>query len=492
MSVDVAAFLDGIRSLRLLDDSRLAELQNRPESHTSDLDGLANYAQNRGWLTAFQIYTLREGRGSQLAVGNYRLVDQISETDSGWNYLALHPALPNPVAVRLVRHEWLAPADEPVNYLFRAQSACLANSLHLANVLDAGVHEGRTFVVQEYVDGCDLFHLVNEMGAMPVGLACEYTRQGAVALQAAHEKSIAHGHLTPYTALLSPVKRVPDAASGYVSVRPRPGATIKLTDCGLAARRPSLQDMTYGQTDLMGPVGFAPPERLTSGVPDMAGDLYGLGATLYFLLAGRAPHDGTSPVDILLSLQQNSPVPIESLRNDVPPAVADLIGRLLSRDPAARPSAAEAASHLKPYSEPSAIPDPTPPSSGSAIPVASETFTHANLPMADTVMPGEGISAPTIEPMPEIHPLEDHHDEGFGHGGMSSGPSTSRPKAKPKKSLTWVFVGLALHGSAVLLIVAYVAGWFNSTPAPETKAETKSEKKEIRKDPPKKKKNPDR
>src|SRR5204863_5220684 len=113
--------------------------------------------------------------------------------------------------------------------------------------------------------------------------------------KAAHDQGVVHGDVSPHTLVLAPVKRLGEA-NGDVSIRPRPGATVKLTELGLAPRRPAVGEMTYGQSDRMGPVAFLPPERLTSGERTPAGDLYGLGATLYYLLTTRPPPPGSSPL----------------------------------------------------------------------------------------------------------------------------------------------------------------------------------------------------
>ena len=124
-----------------------------------------------------------------------------------------------------------------------------------------------------------------------------------------------------------------------MSIRPRPGATVKLVELGLSPRRPPVGELTFGQSDRLGPVAFLPPERLTSGERTPAGDLYGLGATLYFLLTTRPPHAGSSPLEQMLNLQQAEPTPLETLKPDVGPAGGDLVRQLLSRDPALRPNA---------------------------------------------------------------------------------------------------------------------------------------------------------
>lgn len=505
-------FLDGLLSSRLLDETRIDELRSRPEATWGDVSSLSNYAQERGWLTAYQARELQEGRGDQLTVHGYRIFDKVDEGPGGITYKALHPALQQPVSLRLLRPEWLSPADSESDYVARAQAASLAQSPHLANVLDAGTLDGGPFVVQEYVDGCDLFRLVNEMGGLPLGLACEYVRQAAIALKTAHNCGVAHGEISPHAMLLTPVKRV-TGANGDQSIRPRPGATIKLTDLGLVPRRPPVGELTYGQSDRIGAIAFYPPERLTNGERTRAGDCYGLGATLYFLLTTRPPHAGDSPLAVMLNLQQAEPAPLETLQSGLPAVVTDLVRRLLSRDPNARPSAADVAQVLIPYCEPSAKPPAAADDMGGVL-IAHETFTqplvptavpvardleHAELqpdagpfaePVANAIEPL--AEAPLVEPlpeaqplhhdhngqilMPEIQPLEDHHDgassdhlNAFGHSALGTGaPRTPRPKTKATgKNKTWIMIGLCLHLIGVILLIGLLTNWFASSRTPD-------------------------
>jgi serine/threonine protein kinase len=463
-------FLDGLRASRLLDDASVGELASRPEAEWGDIVSLSNYAQERGWLTAYQASELREGRGHRLAIAGYRIFDKLNDGPAGVTFKAQHPALPQPVSLRVLRPEWLAPADTAADYVARVQGVCVAQSPHLAGVLDAGTHDDAPFIVQEYVDGCDLFHLVNEMGALPVGLACEYTRQAAVALQAAHEKGIVHGDVSPHTLLLAPVKRV-IASNGDVSIRPRAEATIKLSELGLTPRRPPIGELKFAQRDRLGPVAFAPPERLTSGDRTPADDLYGLGATLYYLLTTRPPQAGESPSSVLLNLQLVDPPPVRTWKSEVPETVANIVERLLLRVPASRPSAATVVEALIPYCEPSATPEPE------AVPLASETTTLPAVPFATPVTDGavhpqrNGSAGPLVEPMPDVQPLDEHQytDIGrpeqlnpFSPSGLNSPSPIVRPRAKPtRKNMAWVVAGLLLHLIAVALLIGYLTNWFS-------------------------------
>src|SRR5947209_6982947 len=236
------------------------------------------------------------------------------------------------------------------------------------------------------------------MGSLPVGVACEYVRQAAVALTAAHEKGVTHGDLSPYTVLISPVERTGDG-----SVRPRSGATVKLVELGLSPKRPALGDLSYGDADKLGHVAFVPPERLTNGDRTPVGDLYGLGATLYYLLTTRPPVAGSSPVETMLNLQQAEPTPLEALKPDVPIAVSFLVKNLLNRDPAFRPTAASVIDNLEPYCDPTAMPTPLP---QPAPLLASETFTQPGVPTAVPVAKDLDRPALSSEPFAEPMPSE--------------------------------------------------------------------------------------
>jgi eukaryotic-like serine/threonine-protein kinase len=498
-------FLEGLRSSRLLDDIRVDELSSRPEATAGDVASLSKYAQERGWLTAYQARELQDGRGAALTIHGYKIFDKLGDGPSGITYKALHPALQQPVSLRILRPDWLTPADTTTEYVARAQAASLAQSPYLANVLDAGTLDGRPFVVAELVDGCDLFHFVNEMGALPVGKACEYVRQAAVALKTAHNCGIAHGDVSPHTLLLSPVERN-TGLNGDASIRPRPGAAIKLAELGLAPRRPPVGELTFGESDRLGPIAFYPPERFTTGERSPVGDVYGLGATFYFLLTTRPPHAGDSPLAVLLNLQQSDPTPLEAIKPDLPPALTDLARNMLNREPSARPSAGEVAAALTPYCDPvTSMTNET----ASGVLIASETGTQARVPTAVPVarnldQPAIELDAgpfaeeipaerPLVEPLdsrhnghellPDIQPLDEHHEgngehlEAFGHSAIGADvPRGPRQKTKAtRKNKTWIVVGLCLHLLAVVLLIGLVTNWFassKSSDSPEHKTTT--------------------
>jgi serine/threonine protein kinase len=246
--------------------------------------------------------------------------------------------------------------------------------------------------------------------------------------------------------------------------------------------------LTYGESDRLGSVAFLPPERLTSGERTPAGDMYGLGATLYYLLTTRLPHSGDTPLAMLLDLQQSEPPAVSTLRSDIPPSVDQLIQRLLSREPASRPAAAETAETLAPYCEPTA--DPSAPVEG--VLLASETSTFPSVPTAAPVPEGtyvpaaNGSAVPLVEPLPEVQPLDEHaysdvgHHDPFGHSSVVNAARAARPRAK---ATSWnkilIIAGLILHLTGTIMCL----GYFGIIPNPFARSESHPEPiKEEKKD----------
>jgi eukaryotic-like serine/threonine-protein kinase len=462
----MSRFLDNLHASRLLDNNRIEELMRRPEPPQGDLEGIARFLEGNGWLTRFQIGEIREGRGTALTFCGYRLLERLADLPSGAVYQAFHPSLQKAVALRWIQREWLEPGDSLQNYLERARAASQVVHPNLVGLLDVGIVDDRLFVVQELVDGADLATLVSEMGALPVVLACEYTRQAALGLKAGADRGVWHGELTPSRMLLTPVvRKAGDNGTGRVVVRPAPGAKVKVSEFGLVPMRPPLRVLATGE------IAFAAPERLEQSARDTKSDLWSLGAFLYFLLSARSPFAGATTIEMLQQLQSAEPIRVDRLRNDVPVELADFVHILLSRDPNQRPvSAEEVARFLAPYCLPGPAPMALP--IGSAVPLASETGTHPavkramidldSLPLAEELPQVEPLPAGTsdsqvyrphassAEPLPL--PEETHHEPFADHHGFDTRPLRKETKSKRRSPQDILKI-------VVLVLLLFVLPW---------------------------------
>jgi response regulator RpfG family c-di-GMP phosphodiesterase/tRNA A-37 threonylcarbamoyl transferase component Bud32 len=344
-----SAFLDQlIRAGLLTPAERQAFLLDRVErlrEYASD-ERLAQALIQAGLLTPYQAERVLAGQLRGLVLSSYRVLEELGQGGMGTVYLAEHRLMKRRVAVKVVpQDDGCSPV---VRQRFYAEVRVLAelSHPHIVLALDAGElpAEGRepalVYLVMEYVEGGDLERLVARHGACGIAQACHYIRQAAAGLQAAHDRHLIHRDLRPSNLLLG---------GGGPGAGPAQWGQVKLVDFGLARQFGSrLTDPRA----LLGSVDFMPPEQ--SHDPSTVGkeaDVYGLGATLFWLLTREGPYPHTpSLAQALRQLQQQEPRRLRQLRPDVPAALDELVHQMLDRRPDHRPASPLAvANALRPF-----------------------------------------------------------------------------------------------------------------------------------------------
>jgi serine/threonine-protein kinase len=248
---------------------------------------------------------------------------------------------------RVVALKVLAPhlvETEKAQEMFRREVRAAARLIHpnIVTAYDANQVGGRHYLVMEYVDGPNLEELVHQRGPLPVGLACDLIRQAALGLQCAADMGMVHRDIKPANILLQ------NGGSGSVCV-------AKVLDFGLARLQDSPAEVASGSSlsrknAVMGTPDFISPEQArTLHLVDIRSDLYSLGCTFYYLLTGKVPHPGGNVLEKLIRQSTEEPMPVELLRPEVSPAVAQVVRRLMAKDRAARfQTPAELAAALAP------------------------------------------------------------------------------------------------------------------------------------------------
>jgi putative two-component system response regulator len=322
------AFLDWLVRLQLLEPSGLrpflSQRGERLDEFPTD-ERLGQALVQERLLTEYQLQRVLAGTTHGLVLGNYRVRERLGAGGMGIVFLAEHRLMHRPVAVKVL------PVDDDcppmVKQRFYAEMRALAELTHpnVVMAFDAGEvpsPDGRSpdliYLVMELVEGGDLERHVLRNGPCGVGEACNYVRQAACGLQAAHDRHLIHRDIKPSNLLLT--------ATGQV----------KLVDFGLA------REFTSRLTEpgvLLGSVEFMPPEQsLDPSAVSKAADIYGLGATLFWLVTGHPPYPSTRNIgSAVRSLQHDQPRRLRQLRPEAPEALDDLLARMLDRDPARRP-----------------------------------------------------------------------------------------------------------------------------------------------------------
>jgi serine/threonine protein kinase len=297
----------------------------------------------RGWLTPYQAKAAADGKADALLFANYVLLNQLGEGGMGRVFKARQRNLGRIVAIKVLRRECLS-SDKTVKR-FRREMEILGSlrpSPHIVRAYDSDCWNGQWYIVMECIDGLDLARRVKRHGPLPVAHALECARQAALGLQHAHEAGLVHRDIKPANLLES---RDPDGRS-----------VVKVLDLGLARWIDSDGGNLTVAGSLMGTPDFLAPEQARDpSACDIRADLYALGCTLYYLIAGRIPFPAGGVTERLVqhATAEAEPMAVVRLQRltgespDVPREVEAIVRRLMAKRPENRfATPAEAAAAL--------------------------------------------------------------------------------------------------------------------------------------------------
>jgi serine/threonine-protein kinase len=340
----VADFIDVLRQCRLLEAEQQEELKRDLRPRFNDPHALAKELIQRGWLTPYQVNQMSQGRGGDLVLGSYILLERLGEGGMGLVFKARHRRLGRIVALKLIRKERLSNPSMMVRFHREIQTAAQLSHPNIVLAYDADAADGVHFYTMEYVEGSTLTRLVRSSGALPVTLACEYMRQAALGLQHAHEHHLVHRDINPSNLMLT-WSALPATGESEQKVKAQWGGNhplIKILDMGLARVLNAGDDLSGPNSitkvgTIMGTPDFTAPEQaMDARRADIRSDLYSLGCTFYFLLCAEVPFPGGTKLEKLFRHQADEPRPVEELRADLPPKVRAVVRRLMAKKPEER------------------------------------------------------------------------------------------------------------------------------------------------------------
>lgn len=337
--ISASGFLDALREYHILDAAQLEKMNRVRKGREPEPRALARELLNSGWITAYQANQLLQGRGAELVLGPYLLLERLGEGGMGEVFKARHQLMNRTVALKIIRKERLAYPEAVQRFHREIRLAAQLDHPHLVRAHDAAQVGGLSFLVMEFAEGADLHRLVQKSGPLPVGQACLYVRQAALGLQHAHERGLVHRDIKP-----SNLQATDE------------GRTVKVLDMGLArSQTPDANE--DGKTELtqahsvMGTPDFIAPEQIDDPrKADARTDIYSLGCTFYYLLAGRPPFPDGAWEEKLFCHRKIEPQPIEQRRPDVPLALGTVLRKMMAKRPEDRfPTCAAVAETLAPF-----------------------------------------------------------------------------------------------------------------------------------------------
>ena len=266
--------------------------------------------------------TLVDPLGAGARIGDYEVRERIGRGGFGVVYRARDPVLDVDVALKLISAPPGVEGEVQERFAREARAVARLDHPHVVRVRAAGWDARGPYLVMDYVAGESLHRRLERDGPLPPAEAVAIARQLADALDHAHGQGVLHRDVKPDNVLLT--------SEGVA----------QLTDFGLA------RDALAGSTSqvsqdghALGTPGYWPPEQARGDLEAIgpASDVYGLGATLYALLTGRAPYTGPHTLAILEAMARRAPIPPpSSLRPEVDGGLDAVCARCLAHDPQAR------------------------------------------------------------------------------------------------------------------------------------------------------------
>lgn len=323
-----ADFVALIRKSRLISEEELQTFSAVTPAELSE------QLQNAGLLTRFQADQLLRGRHKGFVLGKYRLLDRIGMGGMGQVYSAEHMSMRRRVAIKVLPPDRSGNQFARERFIREARAAAAVEHPNLIRVFDIE-NEGEVFfLVMEYIDGVSLHDLVVRRGPLDPNRAAHYIAQSAAGLSALHERCLVHRDVKPANLLLA-----------------RDG-TVKVLDLGLVRSELDDDELTRQEgAKLVGTADYLAPEQaLNCSKVDSRADLYGLGATAYYLLTGSPPFTAEKLSQKLIAHQVQVAKPVHQVRPEIPVELSAVVQQMLAKLPDERlQSAADVVASLQPW-----------------------------------------------------------------------------------------------------------------------------------------------
>lgn len=238
----------------------------------------------------------------------------------GITYKAFDTNLRCHVALKVINAAYLNSDVARQRFLREARAAAALRHPNVATVFHLGSEDDNYFYAMEFVDGETVEAFMKREGAVPTLMALEIASQVSRALGAAQKQGLVHRDIKP---------------SNLMLVREEDDFTVKVIDFGLAKSAATGEDtasLTAG--GFLGTPHFASPEQLDEREIDVRSDIYSLGVTLWYMLAGRTPFSGS--LAQVMSQHLHREPPFENLEGQVPEVIG-LLRHMMAKAPEARP-----------------------------------------------------------------------------------------------------------------------------------------------------------
>lgn len=278
-----------------------------------------------------------------MRVGQYEILNKIGAGGMGEVYRVRDLQLGREAAIKVLTPEATQSEDRVKRFFAEARATSALNHPNILTVYGIGEHEGKPYLVMEFVDGQTLRALLRS-GALPPGKAAEITIQVLAGLAKAHSIGIVHRDLKPENLMIT--------TDGFVKILDF-GLAKLLKDDTVDATDARLQTLGYSDTAsgmIVGTAAYMSPEQARGQLADARADLFSLGLVLYEMLTGQNPFRRNTAADTISAILRDPAPPLSASGVTGPGSLNQVLERALRKEPAERyASAKEMEAALQPF-----------------------------------------------------------------------------------------------------------------------------------------------
>jgi len=320
----IEEFLANLASSGLVPPNRLGPFQQAHARNRSPDAAilLAKQLIQEGELTPYQARKVLAGATRGFFLGGYRILRPLGEGGMGKVFLAERESERDGerVAIKVLPPKKAEEGQALVRFQREMELSQRVNHPNLARTLGVGNEGNVHFMILEYVPGDSLYHTVKGKGGGPLRVpdTARFFLKVLDGLEAAHQAGLIHRDIKPSNIMVTP------------------NGDARILDLGLARATNANDDHTALTLPnvVIGTLDYASPEQLSNAArADQRSDLYSLGCTLYFTLAGRAPFEGGDVVNKIFKQRMEDPEPLERVAKGVPAAFAAIVRKLMAKAP---------------------------------------------------------------------------------------------------------------------------------------------------------------
>jgi len=245
-------------------------------------------------------------------ISHYRILEELGRGGMGVVYKAEDTTLDRFVALKFLPAELSPSEHDKARFVQEAKVASSLNHPNVCTIHAIEEHEGRQFIVMEYVSGETLRQKIRR-SPLKVDEAIAAASQIGAALQEAHARGIVHRDVKAENIMITAKNQ------------------IKVMDFGLAKLKGSLKLTRTSST--VGTLGYMAPEQLQGGEADARSDIFSLGVVLFEMLTGKLPFRGDHEAALMYSIVNEECDSVLKYRQDIPPGLDGIVHRSLEKRP---------------------------------------------------------------------------------------------------------------------------------------------------------------